>query len=210
MKTLQSIAIFLVLVGPAQAQSPQFAPAMKENIEKLSKWSEPPQTLAATFERIAQAEQSQWLPYYYAAYATIIQSLSIKEADLKDKTIDHAQSLLDASSILQPDSSEYFVMQGFLYIAKLQVDPMARGAEYSMKAQAAFDNAIRLNPENPRGYYMKGTVVLNTPDFFGGGKAPAKPILTEAAAKFDSFKPATPISPDWGKQECQKQLASCQ
>ncbi len=211
MKTLQSIFIvFLLFTGTISAQSPQYEPAMKENLEKLSKWSEAPQSLAATFERIAQAEQSQWLPYYYAAFATIIQSFSQKEADLKDKILDHAQSSLDAASILHPDSSELMVMQGFLYIAKLQADPMARGAEYSMKAHEAFDQAIKLNPENPRGYYMKGTTVLNTPDFFGGGKTPAKPILTQAASKFETFKPATPFSPDWGKEDCQKQLATCQ
>jgi len=211
MKTLHlTILLFLLLSGVINAQSAQYGPAMKENLEKLGKWSDAPQSLAATFERIAQAEQSQWLPYYYAAYATIIQSFSLTAPDLKDKTLDHAQGLLDAASLQHPDSSELMVMQGFLYIAKLQADPMARGAEYSMKAHAAFDQAIKLNPENPRGYYLKGTTVLNTPDFFGGGKTPAKPILTQAAAKFDSFNPATPFSPNWGKEDCQKQLALCQ
>ena len=56
---------------------------------------------------------------------------------------------------------------------------------------------------------MKGITVLNTPDFFGGGKAPAKPILTQAAAKYETFKPSSPFSPNWGKEECQKQLATC-
>ena len=211
MKTLQSIfVIFLLFTGTINAQSPQYEPAMKENLEKLAKWSEAPQSLAATFERIAQAEQSQWLPYYYAAYATIIQSFSQKEADIKDKTLDHAQSMLDQAFILHPDSSECLVMQGFLYIAKLQADPMARGAEYSMKANEAFDTAMKLNPGNPRAYYMKGTTVMNTPDFFGGGKIPAKPILTQAATKFETFKPVTALSPDWGKEDCQKQLAACQ
>jgi hypothetical protein len=211
MKTLPLFFItFLLFNGVIRAQSPQYASAMKDNLEKMSKWSDAPQNLAASFERIAMAEQNQWLPNYYAAYATIIQSFSITEADKKDKTLDHAQSLLDAASILKPDSSELLVMQGFLYIAKLQVDPMTRGAEYSMKAHAAFDQAIKLNPENPRGFYMKGTTVLNTPDFFGGGKGPAKPILSQAAAKYETFKPATPLSPDWGKEDCQKQLASCQ
>jgi len=210
MKTLQIIIAFLLLTGITHAQSPQYAPTMKENLEKMGNWSEDPQSLAATFERIAQAEQSQWLPYYYAAYATIIQSLSQQGTEVKDKTLDHAQSLLDAVMTLHPDSSECMVMQGFLYIAKLQADPMGRSAEFSMKANAAFEQAIKLNPENPRGYYLKGVTVLNTPDFYGGGKAPAKPILTQAAVKFGSFKPATPFSPTWGKQDCEKQLAACQ
>lgn len=209
MKTLLIIIAFL-MCGSIHAQSPQYATAMKENIDKMNPWSEAPQTLAANFERIAQAEQSQWLPYYYAAYATIIQSFTQQAMDIKDKTLDHAQDLLDAVVSLHPDSSECLVLQGLLYTARLQADPMGRGAEFSVKANAAFDKAMKLNPENPRAYYLKGTVVLNTPDFYGGGKAVAKPILTTAIAKYEAFKPASPLSPSWGKQDCEKQLAACQ
>ena len=209
MKTLHLIIIFWLLVSMAHAQSPQYTTAMKDNLEKMGKNSDTPQSLAATFERIALAEKTQWLPYYYAVLNTIIQSFTITETETKDKTLDHAQGLLDNAFLLNPDSSECMALQGFLYIAKLQADPMSRGAEYSMKAHDAFDKAIKLNPENPRGYYMKGITVLNTPDFYGGGKVPAKPILTQAAAKFASFKPATPFSPDWGKEDCQKQLDTC-
>jgi hypothetical protein len=211
MKTLVTITFcFFLCSGSIFAQSSQYAPAMKENLEKMSKWSEPPQSLSSTFERIAQAEQNQWLPYYYAAYATVIQSFGQQDVQLKDKTIDHAQSLLDATITLHPDSSEIMVLQGYIYIARLQADPMARGAEFSQKANEAFDMAIKLNPENPRGYYMKGLTVLHTPDFYGGGKVPAKPILAQAITKFDTFKPLSQFSPDWGKNDCQKNYASCQ
>jgi hypothetical protein len=90
------------------------------------------------------------------------------------------------------------------------VDPMNRGAEYSQLANTAFQKSIVLNPANPRGYYMKGMTVMNTPDFYGGGKIPAKPILTEAMAKFEAFKPSSPIAPNWGKDQCKQQLDACQ
>ena len=51
---------------------------------------------------------------------------------------------------------------------------------------------------------------MNTPEFFGGGKGPAKPILSQAIAKFEGFKLATPISPNWGLEECKKRLAACE
>jgi len=213
MKTLHLITLSLVTVvfaGNMNAQSSQYSTAMRENLEKMSKWSESPQSLAATFERIAQAEKNQWLPYYYAAYSAIIQSFKEPNAEQRDKILDQVQNLLDAAGKLNPDSSECMVLQGYLYVARIQVNPMNRGAEYSQMANESFDKAIRLNPENPRGYYMKGVTVLNTPDFFGGGKVPAKPILAQAMAKFENFKPATPFSPNWGKENCQKQFAACQ
>ncbi len=213
MKTL-NVFYFLIgsvfFAGNINAQSNQYATAMKDNLEKMSNWSEPPQSLAAAFERIAKAEQNQCLPYYYAVYSTVTQSYNQSNADQKDKTLDQAQTYLDAAEKLNPDSSECMVLQGYLYIARLQVDPMGRGAEYSQKANEYYDKAIKLNPENPRGYYMKGVTVLNTPDFFGGGKGPAKPIFTLAMAKFETFKPSTLFSPNWGKENCQKQFAACQ
>lgn len=212
MKTLQFFAgviLFLTLSFSGKAQSEQYVPAMKENIEKINHWSESPKMLAATFERIAQAESNQWLPYYYAAYANIINSFTLSASDAKDQVLDHAQDILNKAFGLHPDSSECMVLQGFLYIAKLQVDPTTRGAEYSQKANEAFDEAIRLNAANPRAYYMKGSTVLHTPEFFGGGKKPAKPILETALAKYEAFVPSGDLSPNWGKDDCKRDLDSC-
>jgi hypothetical protein len=38
-----------------------------------------------------------------------------------------------------------------------------------------------------------------TPETFGGGKNAAKPLFDKAARLFDTFKPETPISPNWGR-----------
>ena len=58
-----------------QAQSEQFAGAMKQQMALLdsgSTWSPAGMQQAAnTFERIADAEKTQWLPYYYAAYCRV-------------------------------------------------------------------------------------------------------------------------------------------
>jgi hypothetical protein len=212
---MKILKVFCLLTGfgflsfNVSAQSEMYEKAMKENLGKMSDWSESPQSLTTAFEQIAAAEKTQWLPYYYAAYSAIVQSFTQSDAGMKDKTLDQAQVNLDAAVKLNPDISECMVLQGFLYVGRIQADPSNRGAEYSMKANESFDKAIEANPANPRGYYMKGVTVLNTPDFFGGGKEPAKPILTEAKEKFGSFVKSSPFSPDWGKQDCQTQLEAC-
>jgi hypothetical protein len=213
MKTIQFLFLtvfisFLTLT--LQAQNTPYFSAMKENIGKFKDSKDSPQNLAAAFERIAQAEKSQWLPYYYASYMNIISCFSLKSAEEKDKLIEHVQELINTAYTLNPDSSELMVIQGFLYLAALQADPAVRGAEYSMKANEAFDKAIALNQQNPRGYYLKATTVLNTPDFFGGGKKPAKPIFEKAVTAYNSFVPASEIHPGWGKEECIKQYAACE
>lgn len=213
MKTIQilSLAVFILFfTHTVHAQNTQYLSAMKENIEKLNSWKDAPSNLAAAFERIAQAEKVEWLPYYYASYANIIACLSLKSADEMEKLIEHTQELIHAALKLNPDSSELMVLQGFLYVAALKADPMGRGAEYSIKANEAFDKAIALNQQNPRAYYLKGITVLNTPDFFGGGKKPARPILEKGVSTYNSFVPASEIHPSWGKEDCNKQYANCE
>lgn len=192
------------------AQNQQYFKAMKENLENFGKvkTADSIQLVEDQFERIALAEKNQWLPYYYAAQVLIIESFTQKP-DMKDKILDKAQQMLDESVKVNGDSSEILTLQGFLYIGRLQADPQTRGAEYSMKANEMFDLAIKINPNNPRAYYMKGVTILNTPEFFGGGKKPAQPILTIAMEKFGKFQTSVPFFPTWGKEDCKKQLTRC-
>lgn len=213
MKTIHFLLVtflFISISAVSNAQSEQYFAAMKTNVQKLNTWTDSPQNLVATFERIAQAEKTQWLPYYYASYASLIQSFSLQTAEEKDKLIEHAQSLLDMASSLNPDLSEMMALQGFLYVAFLSSEPAGRSAEYSTKANESFEKAIALDAKNPRGHYLKGITVLNTPDFYGGGKKSAKPILEKALAAYSSFVPVSEIYPIWGKDDCAKQLAACE
>jgi hypothetical protein len=207
---IQTLLISVAITGTINAQSPQYFKAMKENLQNYSRAKTPDslQAVEAQFERIAQAEKDKWIPYYYAAQILVIESFSTKP-ELKDHILDQAQTMLDAAFNAKADSSECMVIQGFIYVGRIQADPMNRGAEFSQKANNTFDLAIKLNPENPRAYYMKGITVLNTPEFFGGGKINAKPILTQAIAKYSTFSSSYPFFPNWGKEDCKKQLERC-
>src|ERR1700694_1185586 len=60
---LCSLAVF--------AQSDKYADAMKKNLEQMdaATTTQDFQTVANSFERIGDAEKTQWLPYYYAGLA---------------------------------------------------------------------------------------------------------------------------------------------
>lgn len=214
MKTLKLFVITcgLLITQLISAQNEAFKSAMTDALVQLQTAAadEALLTVGARFERIAQAEKDQWTPFYYAAYINIIRSFSMQDANAKDQLLDQAQELLDQAWKLNSDSSEMQVIQGFLYVGKLSVDPMSRGAQYSQLAHTSFHKAMTLNPENPRAYYMEGTTILHTPDFYGGGKVPAKPVLATAIAKYESFKPIGIFYPSWGKKECQQLLNTCQ
>ena len=52
------------------------------------------QDLANNFERIATAEKTQWLPWYYAAYCTVSASYTESDNSKKDGIADKAEEFI--------------------------------------------------------------------------------------------------------------------
>ena len=155
---------------------------------------------ASQFERIATAEQSKWLPYYYGANSLIIMSFDETDGNEKDLILDRAQLMLDQAFELEPNESELFTLQAFLYPSRIMVDPMARGMLYMEKMFQSLGTAKALNPDNPRIYFLEGVNMLNMPPAMGGGPEVAKPILEEADTKFKAFHNSDPLWPNWGEE----------
>ena len=73
MKKVYSLLLLLFFYGAVQAQSDRFMAAMQQKVAAFdTTFSVNGLTaLANDFERIADAEKTQWLPYYYAALAQV-------------------------------------------------------------------------------------------------------------------------------------------
>ncbi len=165
--------------------------------------------LSNKFQRIAEAEPTEWLPIYYSTLCTTLYSFGEKDKTKIDLLLDQAQSNLNKAIKIKADESEIWVLQGMLFQARIMVDPMTRGQSFAMKATESLEKAESLNSENPRIYFLKAQNALYTPQMFGGGKVAAKPLFEMAKTKFQNFKPANELSPDWGKEQNEKLLASC-
>jgi hypothetical protein len=171
--------------------------------------------LSASFERIGDAEKTQWLPYYYSALALVnagnfiyINNVS-NPASLKDldALADKADQMITRAEALQKDNSEIYTVKKMISSLRMMVDPMNRYMTYGPKAQEALDMAKKLNPENPRIYLLEGQDKYFTPEQFGGSKTEAKRLFEEALKKYDSFKPASELDPNWGKNTAQYLLS---
>ena len=166
--------------------------------------------IANRFERIAQTEKAEWLPLYYASFAYIMLSYQEPDNAKKDTYLDHAQRFLDQALAIDPNESELHMLQGFLYPVRINIDPMARGMEYMEKLNASLEKALELNPENPRVFYLRGTMTFHMPEAYGGGAEKALPYFRTADEKFRIFKPKTELSPNWGKKSNEMELKSAQ
>jgi len=207
---MKTIITLLLLAITTAAFSSKYEEAMKNNIDRLYKLnsSSELQSLANQFERIANAEPGKWLPDYYAAYCHIRTTFfNDLDPDAKQEQLDKAQQIVDKLMKTYDDESEIFTLQALLY--QLRITDIASGAKYSQKAAAAIANAEKLNPNNPRIYYLRGSNTFHTPKFFGGGAEYAKPDLEKAAAMFENQKSADSLMPTWGPEHNKQLLEQC-
>lgn len=207
--TLISLALWNM---QAMGQEDPYTSAMKSAIEMMEQASEPGELAesANRFERIATAEKSRWMPYYYASYSLVSMSYDESDGGQRDLILDRAQDLLDQALDLEPKESELHVLQAFLYPSRIIIDPMGRGMIYMEKIFASLGTAKALNPENPRSYFLEGINKLNLPPSFGGGADVAKPILEVALVKFEAFTNEDPLWPGWGEETTRTELEKLQ
>jgi hypothetical protein len=192
----------------AFAQSEKYIKAMEPKVQALdsTRNEDSLRELANSFERIGAAEKNRWQPYYYAALATVNRGYQlmgpnmIGAADKIDPLADKAEQLLLLAEALSKDNSEIYIVKKMIASLRMMVDPMNRYMQYGPVAQQALETAKKLNPENPRVYLLEGQDKFYTPEQFGGSKAEAKLLFAQALQKFESFQPASPMDPVWGRR----------
>lgn len=204
------ISLFLMLNSlMAFSQSEKYTEAMQKNLSLLdaAKTTQDFQTIANSFARIGETEKNQWLPYYYAG-------LALTRAGWMDPNLDkeeNAQKIkaFCAKAEAIEKNSEIYSLLNMAATQEMMVDPQTRWQTFGQEASANLDTAMKLNPDNPRLYYLKGMSVFNTPVAFGGGKDNAKPLFEKAVALYKVEKPK-PLHPHWGQAQAEDMLAKCQ
>lgn len=217
MKQLLLLAFIALHSFQVLAQSEKFQKAMEENIASLAKVSSADQLLdlSNTFERIGDAEKTEWLPYYYAAYSrlmNVFMSSNIEggiKADIADPAADKAEQLLLKAETLSGENSEIYLVKKLVANLRLMADPMNRYQTYGPIAAEALEKAKQLDPANPRVYLLEGQDKFYTPEQFGGSKTEAKVLFESAIEKFASFKPASSIHPAWGLEQAKYLHEQC-
>ena len=202
MKKTILMAVLICSAGFTYAQSAKYESAMKSNIAQLDSMMAKNNNadLANNFTRIGDAEKTQWLPYYYAAYATVQQAMNEKDVNQKDGIADKATTLIaKAETILGKENSETVLIKSMIATAHMTVDPQSRFMSYGSAAADLVDKATSLDPTNPRPYLLQAQTTFYTPEAFGGGKDVAKAMFEKASSLYKTFKPASDISPVWGQ-----------
>jgi hypothetical protein len=203
------LSLVLLITLTAGAQSDKYIQAMQKNIAVLdsAKSTDQLESLASTFERIGDAEKTQWLPYYYAALA---QTWIGWNPATKDKDVNSAKInayLAKAEAIEK--NAELYAVENMSATQQMLVDPQSRFMTNGKDAATALQKGMQADPNNPRLYYLQGMSLFSTPPQYGGGKDKAKPLFEKSVALYKASQPK-PLYPHWGQDLAVNMLAQCQ
>jgi hypothetical protein len=166
--------------------------------------------VSAQFDMIASKWENEWSSNYYAAYAKVIASFIVQDNNKKDLFLDEADKYLGKLKAIDSQNDETWVLAALITNARISVDGQNRGMQYGGEFNQDIAKAEKINPANPRIYYMKGTSLFYTPEMYGGGKAKAKPYFEKAKDLFAKESRTSVLKPVWGERQNLDYLKQCE
>ena len=212
MKTITfTLALFISLISFAGNNGYNEAMETALNQYKASKSVADFQNTANTFQRISGMAKEEWLPEYYHAQCYILMSFMDAKADAatKDGYIDQAEKSINSMLEKQPQNSEVYALQSFMYTARLVVDPMTRGQEFSIKSATSVKKSLAFNPKNPRALYLQLSNEVGTAQFFGKDVSVYCDRINALLENWDEYNKSEPMHPVWGKNQVIGMAANC-
>lgn len=204
---LYTLVIANLTVLAAFGQSATYKESLKKNIQLFenAQTSSDFTKAASGFESLATTEKKEWLPFYYAGICDALAAFVTIKKDI-DAYCDKADSFARKADSLSSGNSEVLVLKSTIAAARIMANQVKRAQKYGALSAKLASEAVKLNVDNPRAYYVKARAILHTPPAFGGGEKKAKPVFELALEKFKTFKPESNLHPTWGKDEAEKEL----
>ena len=139
MKRLFPLLILVIAGLHANAQSSKYISAMEANIAAMdtthayTAWQE----LGNNFERIANAEKNQWLPYYYSAVCNALTGYMLSNgapgtwsSTQTDQIADKSEAMLNKAEEMEKNNSEIYCVRKMIATLRMMGDPMTRYQVY--------------------------------------------------------------------------------
>lgn len=210
MKTITLLFTILISLSGISG-TPAFNKAMQNALTQFgnSKSVADFQNTANSFQRISNTANEEWLPEYYQAQCYILMSFMDKDPTQKDAFIDLAETSIKSILNKVPQNSEAYALQGFMYTARLVVDPANRGREYSILSMKSLRKSLAINPQNPRALYLQLSNEVGTANFFGNDVTVYCERINNLIQNWDEYNKVEPMFPSWGKKQANELSKNC-
>ena len=201
-----SIAILFVATS-TQAQD-RYTQGMEQGF-KL--WKENKTTEAsAIFQRIAQAEKDNWIPYYYATNVLVASSFTTKDKAKVNEMLEKSQELIAKAHEISPDNTELLTMEGLIYTGYVAMEPETYAMQYSSKIMGLHAQALELDDTNPRAHFNKIEYEIGTARFFQQDLTTFCEGLENTRALFENQESDVPFYPSYGLERLEATLTQCE
>jgi len=211
---LCALACTLAVWGSAQAQD--FEPTLKESLQKFNQTKDQSEKLNQSnrLNLIAKKFDSEWSAAYYAAWSKILLNYEEPSESKKDALLDEAEDWLSQAASRSDkkndqQQSEIEALKAMIANARIGVNPESRWMKYGKPFNEHLEAAKKLNENNPRIYFLKGTSLFYTPAAFGGGKKKALEYFERAAALFEKENKDQVTTITWGTEINNYYLEQC-
>lgn len=164
---------------------------------------------ANLFERIALAEKENWIPFYYAAQVITTSTFTSKDRKKIIPNLEKAQDLLNQAKMWTTENTEILVMQAILHTGYVVYDGQTYGPTLSPKIEALYQQAIAIEPKNPRAHLQLTEWKMGSAKFFGKDPSVYCADLDKVVILFNKEKNETPFYPSWGKNRAENIIANC-
>lgn len=161
------------------------------------------------FERIAMAEDDNWIPYYYVAQVNTVAAFGEKDETVLKQQLERAKEFVDIAKRISPNNPELLVQEAMINTAWMAYDGATYGPTLSGKNIQLYNQAFQLAPQNPRVVFSKASWDMGTARYFGKDTAPYCKDIERALELFATFDNETPFYPSWGADQAQQELERC-
>ena len=164
---------------------------------------------ANLFERIGNAEQDKWLPYYYVAQININKSWTLKDESVLKAQLDKAQEYVNLAKTFSKDNPEIMILQAHIYTAWVAYDGQRYGMKYAPLVTEIYNKAKAVAPDNPRVVLNKAEWDMGSAKYFGENVKPYCKDIEHSLELFANFENEDPFYPKWGKERAEEVLKTC-
>ena len=208
---IKPLGLFLLFALPLSLKAQTMEESLSKTLMKMDSVQNLSQmmSVSAQFDMIASKWENEWSSNYYAAYAKVIASFIVQDNKKKDLFLDEAEKYLDKVKAIDSQNDETWVLAALITNARISVDGQNRGMQYGATFNQYMSQAEKINPDNPRIYYLKGTSLFYTPEMYGGGKAKAKLYFEKAKDLFVKETKNSVLKPVWGEKQNLDYLKQC-
>jgi hypothetical protein len=207
----KTFMLFLFFVLPVSLEAQNLEESLSKTLMKMDSVQNISQmmSISAQFDMIASKWENEWSSNYYAAYAKTIASFIVQDNKKKDLFLDEADKYLEKTKAIDSQNDETWVLAALIINARISVDGQNRGMQFGGIFNQNLAKAEKINPDNPRIYYLKGTSLFYTPEMYGGGKSMAKPLFEKAKVLFAKEVKTSVLKPVWGEKQNLDYLKQC-